>query len=148
MGTGSSSNKQRQTTGAFSAIMSYRKFLTFSQDLRVEAHRKDLKERFNRTQRTLQLLRRLLDVISKLTNAWERFNSRNGDIGYFAPHSLPVNAQLPARRSLFEINQRFEILNGLQRDLAHLHQNNESSAQAVRLHQILYPKKRQLTRNQ
>lgn len=119
----------------------------------VEAHREeDLKQTFNRTQRTLQLLRRLLDMISKLTNAWDRFNSHNGDIGYFAPDSLPDSARLPARRSLFEINQRFEILKGLQRDLAHLHQNNESSAQAVRLRQAsfgsIHPFSRQSTHAQ
>lgn len=114
--------------------------LTFSQDLGVEAHREeDLKETFNRTQRTLQLLRRLLDALSKLTNAWERFNSINGDIGYFALHSLPSSARLPASRSLFEIKQRFEILKGLQRDLTHLRKDNESSAQAVRLRQYPTP---------
>jgi len=106
----------------------------FSQDLGVEAHREEnLKQLFNRTQRTLQLLRRLLGVLSKVINAWERFNSHNGDIGYFAPDSLPDSARQPARRSLFEINQIFEILKGLNRDLLHLQQDNERSAQAVRL---------------
>jgi hypothetical protein len=105
--------------------------------LGIEAHREgDLKHTFNRTQRTLQLLRRLLDVISKSNNAWENFNSRNGDIGYFAADSLPDNVRHLAHRSLFGINQSFEILKGLQQNLHGLHKDNENSAQAVRLRQI------------
>ena len=82
---------------------------------------------------TLELLHHLLGILSKTAKAWERFNSGNGDIGYFAMNSLSSCSQHPSRQSLSEIKRKFHKLEDLQQDLAELEEYFQDSAQAVRL---------------
>lgn len=89
-----------------------------------------MKKTFDWTQQTRELLFRLLDKISEATKAWTRFNSLDGDIGYFSgPSPNPSGSQ--HHRSLRAIKETFEMLEDLQQKLELLDKSCNNSAQAV-----------------
>jgi len=80
----------------------------------------------------MELLSQLLDVLSETIKAWERFNSSNGDIGYFSDIESSLDAsQHRTRLSPRAIGETFETLEGLQQKLLLLDKSCHNSAQAV-----------------
>ena len=63
-----------------------------------------MKETYDWTQKTRQLLSQLINVLSELTNEWEAFKSSDGDICYFSDfRDVQSTAQVCGHRSLLFI---------------------------------------------
>ena len=77
----------------------------------------EIKEAFDWTLQTMDLLRRLDGVLSSTVEAWKSFNSPDEDIGYF--RNTDAAAISPnARRSLHAIKAVFRQLEGSQKKMA------------------------------
>jgi len=83
----------------------------------------------------MELLTKLLDVISEMATAWDIFSSPNGDISYFSDldFSLGISPPPTGPAKLRAIKETFEMLDGLRRKLLLLDQSCQNSAQAVSL---------------
>ncbi|KAF2178428.1 hypothetical protein K469DRAFT_754507 [Zopfia rhizophila CBS 207.26] len=89
---------------------------------------------FDWTQKILETLSYLLGGFSKTNEAWKRFASDDGDIGYFSDLENVVNPSWKhMQRSLFDIKEKFEDLEGLQRRLERLEQRCQKSANILQL---------------
>jgi hypothetical protein len=106
---------------------------TLSQRSRNKGGRvKDVKKAFDWTQQAIELLSQLLDVLSETIKAWDMFKSPNGDIGYFTDAStLPNTQKSPLHLSFHSIQETFEQLECLYRQLLKLDKSCKNSAQTV-----------------
>jgi len=84
----------------------------------------------------MELLSRLLDKLSETIKAWERFNSSNGDIGYFSDSSISQNRAKSL--SLRAIKKTFEMLEDLQEKLLLLEKSCRNSAQTVSYNESVF----------
>jgi hypothetical protein len=94
------------------------------------------KKAFDWTRQIKEFLSRLRDPLSATIKFWERFNSSDGDIGFF----LDVNSSDKKNRvnlALREIKETFETLEELQRTLDTLVKSCDDYANAVSSSQIL-----------
>ena len=89
-----------------------------------------MKERFDWTMQTMGLLRQLLDILSETTQAWERFCSSNGDIGYFSDLKSSLNDRF-AYEKIGAIKEAFENLTHLRYKLINLEKSCQNQAQSV-----------------
>ncbi|PSS22711.1 hypothetical protein M430DRAFT_16661 [Amorphotheca resinae ATCC 22711] len=109
---------------------------TLSQHPRTAGDRaEDIKKTFDWTQQIIELLSRVLGVLSGDIKCWERFKSPNGDIGYFSDidSSPDASHRRRTRLSLRAINETFETLEGLQQKLLLLDKSCRNSAQDLQL---------------
>jgi hypothetical protein len=94
----------------------------------------NLKEIFDCTLQTIDLLSTLLAVLSKAIKAWQRFSSSNGDIGYFSRIHSTLESDVSwhrVRESLSAINETFETMEDVEQTLVLLKGRCHDSAQAV-----------------
>ena len=75
------------------------------------------KKAFDWTRKTKEFLTRLQEPLSGTIKFWERFNSSNGDIGYFSDIKSSDDLQNRINLSLRAINEIVETLEELQRTL-------------------------------
>lgn len=75
---------------------------------------------------TRHLLRRLLDPLSRIITAWNRFKSCDGDIGYFSDIKQGNICQ-----ALDSVNDNFGKLEDLQQRLLYLESSCRDSEKAV-----------------
>lgn len=90
-------------------------------------------EKFQWTNRTLGVARKLLESLSKMNTVWKRFSGPDGDIAYFIdPNSTTAKSRERMHLSHQDIRRKFEELEDLERVLHFLVeqcQNAKDSAQ-------------------
>src|SRR5947207_14845000 len=97
----------------------------------------EIKEAFDWTLQTMDLLRRLDGVLSDTVEAWQSFNSPGEDIGYF--RDTDAAAISPnARRSLHAIKATFRQLQGSQKKMASLNKCCSDFSRAVSQHTLQF----------
>jgi hypothetical protein len=93
----------------------------------------DAKKAFEWAQQSIDLLCKLQSVLSETIEHWDRFNSCDGDIGYFSDIDCSPDAR--KRRncvgSLAAIKGTFEVLKNIQRKLVVLEKLCQNSAQSA-----------------
>ena len=90
-----------------------------------------MKESFDWTLQTIELLSELLGVLSKMVKAWDTFSSCGGDIGYFSDIDASPNISTYACRSLRAIKEAFEKLEDHRQRLLLLKERCYGFARAV-----------------
>uniref|UniRef100_A0A093VLK9 Uncharacterized protein n=1 Tax=Talaromyces marneffei PM1 TaxID=1077442 RepID=A0A093VLK9_TALMA len=93
-------------------------------------HTRDAKEDFERVHLTMRLLRRLMDILSEYTDAWETFSGYEGDLGYFSDIvAAGDHSSEQARHSIEVIRHAFVGLQRRRRELSRLEDWCKNSAQ-------------------
>lgn len=77
---------------------------------------KELKEKFELTVRTIELLRTLRGELSEVTGAWHKFSCPNGDIHYFASFEQSHSPRV-GLGSVRVVKETFDKLEGLNEKL-------------------------------
>jgi hypothetical protein len=99
----------------------------------VEGQVEDPQKTLKWTRQTIDLLGQLQERLSETIEAWEGFNSSDGDIGYFSDIDCSPDAQQRrnCNESIAAIKETFEILRNLQRRLVLLEKTCQNLAKAV-----------------
>jgi hypothetical protein len=117
-----------QTTSNYALLIFLQKHqhpIISAQTSKLDHHDK-LMELFDWTIQTMQLIRQIRERFARTTQAWTRFSSTKGDLGYFA--------DICDRRSLLALDSlmhSFQALEDLQQDLVSLERSCEESRAMV-----------------
>jgi len=86
-------------------------------------------------------MNQLLKTLSETIKFWKDFNDTNGDVGYFSNFTdidSSIDFQNRTHEALCDINETFQSLERLQRNLESLSAQCKDSENAVGSHRILF----------